>query len=255
MKLHIPILLILFLFSCKTEIVKKPELKKYDKLTAFLNICRSDLQKAGTVIANKDIVKNLTHLQFMNAGGKRYYLLERENISRMISAVTEGVYSDYILVNKKGTILYTRENDQLFSKNVRSHLKTTPLKVAYDKRDLPVFFSDVTMMNNFSGNHLMFVSKKVSGGNSFPGLLILQVDAATLLQYLEPGEEIISNDGIYLLSEKKDRIMQPCQFFNELGIKDRRNQEGKKKLSDGRSVYFKNYRYESLNWILIKVIY
>ena len=65
------------------------------------------------VVMEEEIVKNLTHLHRMDYGGRKYYLLERENITKMIQAVTEGTYTDLILVNKKGIIIYTMNNDDI----------------------------------------------------------------------------------------------------------------------------------------------
>ncbi len=243
------------LLSCKTGNIKKmAEVKKPDKdrLTAFMDLCKRDLDRAGEIIIEKDIVKNLTHLQFMNAGGKRYYLLERENITRMIQAVTKGVYSDYILVNKKGTILYTRDNNKIFGKNVRSHLKSTPLKTAWDRRNIPVFFSTVTMMDKFSGRHLMFVSRKLSGGKSFPGILILQVNAETILGNLVKGEEVLNSEGTYILTEKKERILTPCPFFTPLKAVLREKKQGTVSLPGGKTAAFRIFNYETLFWIIIR---
>lgn len=243
------------LLSCKTGNIKKmAEVEKPDKdrLTAFMDLCKRDLDRAGEIIIEKDIVKNLTHLQFMNAGGKRYYLLERENITRMIQAVTKGVYSDYILVNKKGTILYTRDNNKIFSKNVRTHLKSTPLKTAWDRRNIPVYFSPITMMDKFSGRHLMFVSRKVSGGKSFPGILVLQVNAETILRHLEKGEEVLNSEGAYIITGKKEKIFTPCPFFSQLTTALQNKSKGTITLTGGRTVTFRLFNYGTLSWTIIR---
>lgn len=255
MKIGLFLLIIAISFTgCKKEIIKNPEKTSADPLTRFFEICRDDLQRAGNIIISRDIVKNLSHLQFMNAGGKRYYLLERENISRMIKAVTRGVYSDYILVNKKGTIIYTRDNNKIFSKNVRSHLKSTPLKASYDRRNLPVYISNITMLNPSDEVYRIFISRKVSGGESFPGVVILQVDEATMLKYLEKGTEIIGSDGLYHLSHVRSRIMQPCPYFEELGfIPGEKTGPGETKtVKSGKKIYFKTFNFENRSWLLVK---
>ncbi len=248
------LIMVISLWGCKKEIIKEQVKTSSDPLTRFFEICRDDLQRAGTVIITRDIVKNLSHLQFMNAGGKRYYLLERENISRMIKAVTSGVYSDYILVNKKGTIIYTRENNKIFSKNVRSHLKSTPLKASYDRRDLPVYISNITMLNPSDEMYRIFISRKVAGRESFPGILILQVDAATMLTYLDKGTEVIGSDGLYHLSHEMTRIMQPCPYFNELGIipGEKVSHGDTKKVKGGKKIYYKTFSFENRSWLLVK---
>jgi len=255
MKIRLFLLIIAISFTgCKKNIIKEPEKTSSDPLTRFFEICRDDLQRAGNVIITRDIVKNLSHLQFMNAGGKRYYLLERENISRMIKAVTNGVYSDYILVNKKGTIIYTRENNKIFSKNVRSHLKSTPLKAAYDRRNLPVYISNISMLNPSDETYRIFISRKVAGGESFPGVLILQVDVTTMLKYLEKGTEVIGSDGLYHLSHDRTRMMQPCPYYTELGIVpgEKISQGETKTVKSGKKIYFKTFRFENRSWLLVK---
>lgn len=245
------LILLISIGGCKKELIKDPEPAGGDPLTRFFIQCREDLKRAATVIVTRDIVKNLSHLQFMNAGGKRYYLLERENISQMIRAVTRGVYSDYILVNKKGTIIYTRDNNKIFSKNVRSHLKSTPLKAAYDRRDLPLFLSRVTLLNPADETYRVFISQKVSGGESFPGILILQIDARIILQYLEKGSELVGSRGHYHLSHRGERILQPCPYFSE--IKEAVTDKSKTiTLQSGKRVTARTFRFANRSWILVR---
>src|SRR4030042_4555789 len=111
----------LFLISsCAT--IQAPGFIDITSLKGLFKLCESDLEKAKKVIIEKDLVKILSHLQKMDSGGKKYYLLEREAITSMIKSVTEGVYSDFILINRDGTVVYTMANDKLFAGNVRTPL-------------------------------------------------------------------------------------------------------------------------------------
>ena len=53
-------------------------------LEGFFRTTESDALKAKQVVEKDKIIFNLTHLKLMNTGGRKYYLLERENITEMI---------------------------------------------------------------------------------------------------------------------------------------------------------------------------
>ena len=100
------ILIVLVIPYCKTpqkvqpdriELIKKIEPFDVNNLKDFFIRSELDVRNAGRVIVERDIVKNLSHLLRMDSGGKKYYILERENITRMIKSVTKGVYTDFIL--------------------------------------------------------------------------------------------------------------------------------------------------------------
>ena len=82
-----------------------------DVLADFFSRCEQDIERAGQVVVQEDIIKNLTHLHRMDSGGRKYYILERDAISRMIHSVTQDIYSDFIIINDNGTIIYTAHND------------------------------------------------------------------------------------------------------------------------------------------------
>lgn len=77
-----------------------------------------DIDNASKVINDNNLILNLTHLQMMDKGGKKYYLLEKETISYLLSSVTKNLYKDIILVNWEGVIIYSMQNDGIFSKNI-----------------------------------------------------------------------------------------------------------------------------------------
>ena len=94
------IFLIFILLQCaspsqKTIVVETPN----DDLTNFFRQCESDIQRAKRVIIDRNIVMKLSHFHKMDFGGRKFYLLERESITKLIKSVTEGIYSDIILIS------------------------------------------------------------------------------------------------------------------------------------------------------------
>ena len=87
-----------------------------------------DIGNASRIVIDNDLILNLTHLQSMNGGGRKYYLLERDTISYMLSSVTQNLYRDIILVNWGGTVVYTMSDDGIFSKNVKEMDAGSPLR-------------------------------------------------------------------------------------------------------------------------------
>jgi len=251
MKNPLFLIILIFLASCSTKPpVEKSMTGNEDQLTQFFMRCRSDLDNARQVIVSQDIVKNLSHLQNMNAGGKKYYLLERENITRMLNAVTRGVYSDYILINAGGVVIYTRDNNEIFSKNVRSHLKNSVLEECYNKKAEGVYFSDVRRFSNFDGTDLVFVSGKVSGDNSFPGLLILQVDISKIMELVEPNTAIVGMDGTYRYHAEKNLIDTPCTYFSSIDTDAGHGASTRHlKLPEGRRITYRVFNYENVKWV------
>ncbi|MBN1531127.1 MAG: hypothetical protein JXA20_00555 [Spirochaetes bacterium] len=170
------------------------------RIDSFLGLCEADLRSARKVIEDNGIIKNLTHLQYMNAGGSKYYLLERENISKMITSVTAGIYSDYILINKKGTVIYTKENDSIFAKNVRTSLAGTPLAYCYGA-DGEIRFG------NLDTAHLrtvesIYPSIAIPGDDRSAGVFILQIDKERVRRLLNEGSAILDAGGTILVSRR-----------------------------------------------------
>jgi hypothetical protein len=250
---RLTVLFLIMLAACSTQKPKQepaPLMEKSDPLTELFRLCESDLERASDVIVEKDIVKNLSHLQRMNAGGKHYYLLERENISRMLNAVTRGMYADYVLVNKGGAVIYTRDNNDIFSKNVRAVGEASALKICYANRERGIFISDVTRLSSFEGKEIVLASRAVSGKESFPGIQILEIDIDRIQQALEPGAFIIGMDGNYRITRDRSRINTPYPFFGEI---DRNAlSEKEEMLIPGRKIRGRIFNFHSLSWIVLR---
>ncbi len=247
--------LILSCSSVLKPVVKDKPLppKALAGLDAFFERSRKDLASAIQVVVTEDMVKNLSHLQRMDSGGKKFYLLERENISRMIKSVTREIYSDFILINKQGTIIYTRQNDDIFSKNVRTSLKETKLKNCYDAKDLDVYYSDITELESFSGKPVLLISSKASGGQTFPGIFALQIDIDSIREYLKPGEEIVGMDGNYRLPLDNKLRNSSYPHFSLLDIEGCRDGDAHRVLTpEGVSIDYQCRRDSNLEWIVVK---
>lgn len=93
---------IIIIVSCATEqnvIVKKQEVTKekpvvvdevavenYTDLSReFLSTCEQDIESSSAVISSKELIKSLSHLNHMGSGGKHYYLLEKQAITKMLN--------------------------------------------------------------------------------------------------------------------------------------------------------------------------
>jgi hypothetical protein len=110
----------------------------------------------------------------MDSGGQKYYLLEKQDITEMINSVTEGIYLNYILINKIGDIVYSKNDDDLFGLNINKENDSTPIKKCFSNRG-GIYFEDITNTVPLSENSL-FISSPVYVEDDFHGVLILQVD-------------------------------------------------------------------------------
>ena len=252
------ILLFILITSCSKKPIKKTPVKKikinisYHALIKFLKTCEQDMERAKKVLNDKDIITNLSHLNFMNSGGKRYYLLERENITKMILSVTKGIYLDFILIKKGGQIIYTRSDDSLFNKNVKSSLfRDTILEKSYKSRKEKVYFWDITEYPKRSGKYHLYISSLVyDKKNVFPGIFILQVDYKKIIEKIKPEDSVISFDGKVRLSHK----LQPGKTFTPFpdivknSIRDR-----KKLIVSHNSVkyFYQHIPFKQLDWIVV----
>jgi hypothetical protein len=90
-----------------------------------------DIENASKVINENNLVLSLTHLQAMDKGGKKYYLLEKETISYLLKSVTKNLYRNIVLVNWEGVIVYSMRDDGIFAGNVLEATPPSSLAVAY----------------------------------------------------------------------------------------------------------------------------
>lgn len=242
----------LVILSCGTQPVKI-EKKSGDitNLEGFFKRSENDSIRAGKVIEKHRIIQHLTHLWTMDRGGKKYYLLEKDDITEMINSVTEGVYLDYILINKNGIIIYTRRNDTLFGANVNNGIESAPLRNCFTNRG-GVYFEDTSVLAASLKIHALYVSSPVYVENNFHGVLVLLIDVKKISEMLEPGTDIFSRDGIFRITGSEEKLFSRYPGFDSIDFKtiDDKGIMVQDK-PEGR-IKFSKFSYKELNWILMK---
>ncbi len=256
MKPKILFLLIVFALSCSAPPVKKETAKaeqdtNISSLEKFFKRSESDSLRAGEVIQKRNIIQQLTHLKLMDKGGKKYYLLERENITAMISAVTEGIYLDYILINKHGDIIYTKNNNSLFGTNVNEGYEATPLKKCFSMKR-GVYFEDVSLLTPASTTYSLYVSAPVYVEQNFHGILVLQIDISKIKEILEKDTDVINRDGIIKITSDYSRINSRIPGYSDLNL-DKTDKDGRpiSVISTGE-MDLKPFNFNSIQWLLVK---
>ncbi|HQE58229.1 MAG TPA: hypothetical protein PLA54_03440, partial [Spirochaetota bacterium] len=104
------IILFSFLSCAKTEIRQSPS---FDRLSSLMSETFNSLSNASERISSKNLIKNLSHLNRMNYGGSHYYPLEREAITEIITSLSFSDFSECILMNAEGKIIYTMKDDEI----------------------------------------------------------------------------------------------------------------------------------------------
>ena len=251
MRKLIHFILFILLASCAT--VQAPEFIDITSLKGLFKLCESDLEKAKKVILDKDLVKILSHLQKMDNGGKKYYLLEREAITAMIKAVTEGVYSDFILLNRDGTVVYTMVNDKLFAGNVRTTLAKSALSSCYDNREISPYIVSVPYLPSEAGAYIA-VSSKVQGGNTMPGIFILIVDTQKIQNIIGKKSCAIGSNGMYEVAANRQIISTRYSDFNKIDMSNSRDELTVRRFSrsSGAGAVYRFFNYSNLTWILVR---
>ncbi len=237
--------------SSKPVMVDLPQSGNIDNLEKFFLRSETDSVKAGAVLEKYKIIQHLTHLRRMDTGGKKYYLLEKDYITKMINSVTEGIYLDYILINKHGDIIYTNRNEGLFGSNVNSGFEASPLYRCFMNRT-GVYFGDVSFITPSSSVYSLYISSPVYVEGSFHGVLILQVDTKKISGILDNGTEIFSRDGIIRITPFDERIFSKYGEFEQLDVQslDVNGVVYSGKSNDKHR--FSKFVYKDINWILMK---
>jgi hypothetical protein len=247
-KLFILYLIILFLISCSNNITKQPG--ETDPLKFFFNLCVSDIGKAKKVILDNDLVKNLSHLQNMDRGGKKYYLLERESITKMLKSVTEGLYSDYILINQTGFVIYSMVKDEFFGKSVKSSLKNSALGKCHINHELEYYIEDSYLTSERDAEKFFYLSSAVQGGNSNPGVIILEIDPQKILELTGVKSRILNLKGEIIISENNNEIGKPFNHIELLNLNPVYNKIFSFKADKIRYRY-KFFKYLNIEWIIL----
>lgn len=222
-----------------------------DSLVNFFRVCEQDSKNAIAVIVNRDITKNLTHLQRMDGGGRKYYLLEREAITEMIRAVTSGLYDDFILINRHGVVVYTMADDALFAKSVPASFKGTALQECFEKTGTDLYLSDTGPSPGASERPVLYAAGRVVRDGEFHGVFLLQVRAERIARLIAENESIVSRAGIVRISRNGIPVDAPYPDFERIApatLVEARSH----RLTLPRAVLsYYPFTYKNLSWIII----
>ena len=190
------ILIFSLLLSCSTsmEAVPGTASSSYSHfITSFFDRYIEDLERAGSVVRKRELIKNLSHLQKMNAGGKRYYLLERESITELLQSITIEKYDDIILTGRGGRVLYSMHDDSLFNTVISRDDDGSPLNQCY-KNGIKgnIYIHPPSEYPGLSSPVSLFIAYPVIIDRDTSGLLIAVIDTALLVSE-KPKRVIVLN--------------------------------------------------------------
>lgn len=249
------VLILMVLAACSSQvknIVIPPEVEMPADLSVlqkFFRMTETDALRARQVIEKNKMVLNLSHLKGMDRGGKKYYLLEKENITDMINAVTEGVYADYILINSRGDIIYTRSDSGLFGENINKGFEDTPLRKCFCNSD-DIHFEDVALMTNSSDTLGMYVSVPVYYEGARDGALILQIDICYINRLFNVPTDIISREGLVRIASDRSRILSMYNAFGEIDMASLDRNRNWLCTGSDRKTEYTLFSYKNISWII-----
>jgi hypothetical protein len=222
-----------------------------DRLTKFFQMCNSDIRKAVDIIAAHKMSGMLTHLKKMDMDGKKYYLLEREHLTEMIKSVNEGTYSDLILINNKGVIIYTMTNDDIFGKHVKYHLKDSALERCFDNSANGFYLTDVVRFPPDNGNAAIFAAFPDKTDDYIKGVFVIQINMEIIDALFEKKTVIIGSDGNYRLDKDLGNIFKPYKYLDKIDLVKAGN-TGKGEFEiQNKKYHFYSFNYGTLSWIII----
>ena len=254
MKIRLSLLLLVFALACSAPPVKNIEPAADNNVTTlekFFQRSESDTARAGAVIQKHNIIQQLTHLKLMDRGGTKFYLLERENITEMINAVTEGIYLDYILINRHGDIIYTKSNDSIFGTNVNEGYEATPLRNCFANRG-EIYFEDVSLITPASKTYSLYVSSPVYVQNSFHGILVMQIDISKVHELLEKETDVINREGLIKVASDSARINSQIGNYSDFNLSEIKETGSSRINAAGEELSLKAFNFRSISWIIVK---
>jgi hypothetical protein len=80
-------------------------------------------------------------------------------------------------------VVYSRENDDIFGKNVRTGLSDSPLARCFARQDRALHVEDVAVFPKGSGRYGIFISSRIEVENTFHGIFILQAGIEKVEEY------------------------------------------------------------------------
>lgn len=196
-----------------------------EPMRRFFDVFEKDMMNTANVIAQQELVKTLTHLQKMNFGGNRYYTLEREALTKMIRELSSYEYSECILLNRSGTVIYTMKEDKIFAKNAASFTET--LGVLYKNGKEGPFLLDTNEYPILSGHYVVFFAIPVPDADD--GVLLAAINIDSIARLTGIKGSFVDQNGMIRISSDPSKLMTASSGFR-----------GK---DSGKS-----FRYHNLEW-------
>ena len=209
---RISYILVFFIFtlSCTKDAVKQTIPPDISALERFFIVFEKDMANTSKVITEQELVKNLTHLQRMNFGGNRYYPLEREALTKMIRELASYDYSECVLINKSGTIIYSMIDDKLLSIKAETLTRNIGIVFNHTKAGTPYIF-DTSVFPVLSGDHRILFGMPVVRGTETEGVIIAALKTADAVRVSGVTKSIIDSDGVIRLDPDDTKILTLCE--------------------------------------------
>jgi len=209
---RIVIILLFFTFSlsCTKEIVKQSIPPDISALERFFTVFEKDMANTSRVISEQELVKNLSHLLKMNFGGNRYYPLEREALTKMIRELVSYDYTECVLINKSGTIIYSMVDDKLLAVKAETLTKNIGIIFSHAKTGTPYLF-DTAVFPVLSGEHRILFGMPVFRGAETEGVIIAALKTSDAVKVSGVTKSIVDSDGVIRLDPNDAKILTQCK--------------------------------------------
>ena len=198
-------LIITFMSGCSKEQIVTGPVK--DPVTKYFETFHHDMAETVKVIAEQELVKNLTHLQRMNYGGNKYYPLEREALTKMIRSLSSYPYAECILANASGMIIYSMVEDRFFSHNTEG-FRTNIAPAFTQARTGNPYIVDVAEYPAKSGVFRLWYAMPVFRHGKVEGVLIAAMDTVEIQKATGVKGEILDAQGYIRVSCDLTRMVQ-----------------------------------------------
>jgi hypothetical protein len=196
--------------SCGSQpVMVKTVSPDIEALSRFFAVFEKDLENTTRVIAEQELVKNLSHLQRMNFGGQKYYPLEREALTKMIRELASYNYAECVLTNLSGTIIYTMYDNTIFSKNATSYTSTFAILFNHGKEG--PYILDVIEFPKMSKRYLLFFAMPVVRNGATEGVLMAAVKSDDIVRIAKIKGSAVDNDGIVKVSADNSKVLLPYE--------------------------------------------
>ncbi len=231
--------------SMKTEVQTAPDYRPVS--TRFFIQCESDIIRSSDLIAKRELVLSLSHLNRMNAGGRRYYLLEKENITEMLNKLSSYQYRECYIINSKGIIIYTMKNDELLGKPVRA--ATMQVQTAFKKGiNGEQSVEDVNTESLAPASYDLHFGCPVFDREQIAGVIVSAVSIEHLVKQFPKEVCIVSSDGDYRYKNFSDNDFISKDIFVQKKIEI--DKVSPSVLSSGGITYMP-FSYKTIHWCII----